>query len=158
MPLTREDRRISRFSSPPREKSDRSGKVIFAICFLLFNGVLRNFFRQKRGNIESVFKPCQPYIVAQQDVGDAPAPPPIPRDGLNSTTVVLSPECAGSFVRGAVCPLTLDNVLVRVYFSKKTLFRMSIFQDIDGYSMADEAACQYSCFRDRECSHFTYFR
>ena len=51
------------------------------------------------------------------------------------------PECVGAFVRGAVCPLDLDNVL-----------------DIDGRADGEEEECQFSCFRDRECSHFTYFR
>lgn len=46
-----------------------------------------------------------------------------------------------SFERGGICPLTIDNVL-----------------EIDSKSMKTVEECQYSCFRDKLCNHFTFFK
>ncbi|XP_059085071.1 uncharacterized protein LOC131882056 [Tigriopus californicus] len=46
-----------------------------------------------------------------------------------------------SFERGGICPLTIDNVL-----------------EIDSKSMKTVKECQYSCFRDKLCNHFTFFK
>ena len=44
------------------------------------------------------------------------------------------------FTRASVCPLDIDNVIM-----------------IDSKNVESEHQCQYKCFRDKQCEHFTYF-
>ena len=44
------------------------------------------------------------------------------------------------FTRASVCPLSIDNVIM-----------------IDSKNAESEHQCQYKCFRDKQCQHFTYF-
>ena len=44
------------------------------------------------------------------------------------------------FTRSSVCPLNIDNVIM-----------------IDSKNVESEHQCQYKCFRDKQCQHFTYF-
>ncbi len=51
VPLTREDRRVSRFSSPPREKKviDQKKSFLLHLFFCFLMGYYGNFFLDKKG-------------------------------------------------------------------------------------------------------------